>query len=85
MVLVPTWFVTFLPIVVFADPRSHWVRPSFLAIVGGVIAAGLGALMTLNSDGPGNVFGLGMATCGILPGLTYGIWNRRYIGRDSFA
>mgnify|MGYP003665183722 CR=1 FL=1 len=74
MVLVPTWFVTFLPIVVFADPRSHWVRPSFL-----------GALMTLNSDGPGNVFGLGMATCGILPGLTYGIWNRRYIGRDSFA
>ena len=79
--VVPTWFMTFLPFVIMAHPRSFWVRPGFLGTIGAAVGFAWG-LMIADGDG---LFFITLVLCGVTPGATYGIWNRRYIGRDSFA
>jgi hypothetical protein len=84
VVILPSWFVVFLPVVLTVDPRSHWARSSRLAVFGALVGGAWGLILIAGTtDEVMLVFVL--ACCGAMPGFFYGSWNRLFLQRKSHA
>ncbi len=83
-VIIPSWFLVFLPVVLIADPKSHWVRSSRLTVFGAAVGCGWGVLANMDPDSEVPIVFV-LLVCGALPGFLFGRWNDRFLTRKSHA
>ena len=84
IVILPSWFVVFLPLVLLADPRAVWLQARWLSLFGVIVGFGW-AVPVITDNQPDFGVALVLILCGAPPGFLYGRWNRRFLQRKSHA